>query len=113
MTMERQDHKKIHTIPPTIPSGGLNGEVMVASKTHLSFLLSRMKTDETAELSILTYLCGSGVIGNKCSVGENYYVMLYLILIVISLPVFFSCHIGCGCYRHNPLMTDTSTLPQG
>ena len=70
MTMKRTERQNVHTLPTTMPTAGLTGEVLVGTRSHLTHVLGEMKTDEVAELSLLSYMCGSDIIGNKCSVGK-------------------------------------------
>ncbi|KAF6025027.1 hypothetical protein EB796_016644 [Bugula neritina] len=67
MTMSRVAARRINTQPVLVKSGGVNGEVMMAARDWLLLLLSKMQTDDVAELSLLSYMCGDGVVVNKCS----------------------------------------------
>ena len=69
MNMKRHVSKHIQELPPHMQSGGLTGESLAGTRTNLLSLLSKMQTDEPAELSLLSYMCGDGVTVSKCSAG--------------------------------------------
>lgn len=92
MKMKLIERPNVHKLPTTMPTAGLTGEVFVGTRSHLSFLLSQMKTDEVAELSLLSYMCGSGIIGNKCSVGEClFYISTVCIVVNDCLLLWIRC----------------------
>ncbi|XP_067949007.1 uncharacterized protein [Watersipora subatra] len=70
MNMTRVAHKGINKLPTEMASRGLTGEVFAGKRTQLLSILSKMKTDEPAELSLLAHMCGEGVLVTKCSAGE-------------------------------------------
>lgn len=59
------------TTPASHLSGGLTGQVIVANTDHLLSLLSQMKAYNAVELSLLSWLCGEGVVAVKCSAGKD------------------------------------------
>lgn len=72
MNMTRTETSNVRNAdtPATQRSAGLTGEILAGNKDHLLKVLSVMKTDEPAELSLLSWLCGDGIVANKCSAGK-------------------------------------------
>lgn len=76
MSMVRHKQDGIRDLPAEAPSGGLNGEAFAGQRSVLISLLSKMKTEEPAELSLLSYMCAESVVVNKCSTGNSELLLL-------------------------------------
>jgi hypothetical protein len=68
-TMSKSDLDVTDMTPVNQLSAGLSGQVIFANRDHLHYLISQMKVGDPVELSLLSWICGDGVIAVQCSSG--------------------------------------------